>query len=172
VWFKLKWMCDIAGFIEREHSLDWDQVLGRAARLRATRKLYLGCLLAHDLLGADLPERVLTGIQREAAVHHAARTIAEKYSLSSASRRFTPHERTTLYFRTADPGDKVSRLFRYMWRSLRALTKVSENDRQFVCLPAWLSPAYYLVRPIRLMSQFGRPRVAAKAIREMFESFD
>jgi len=49
----------------------------------------------------------------------------------------------------------------------------SDKDRRAVSLPAWLSPVYYLVRPVRLVAQFAmRPRLAAQAIREMFESLD
>ena len=171
VWFKLKWICDIAGFIERERSLNWDQVLRRAAQLRAKRRLLLGCLLAHDLLGADLPELVLTQIHKEPTVLASAKTIVEKYCLSS--RRFTDAERATLYFRTADPGERSRSVVRYARRTLGVLLNPSDKDRQAVSLPAWLSPAYYLVRPVRLVAQFAtRPRLAAQAIREMFESLD
>ena len=171
VWFKLKWICDIAGLIAREQGLDWDRVLRRAAHLRAKRKLLFGCLLAHDLLGADLPERVLAQIHKEPRVLASAKTIVEKYCLSS--RRFTDAERATLYFRTADPGERRRRVVRYVRRTLGVLLHPSDKDRRAVSLPAWLSPVYYLVRPVRLVAQFAmRPRLAAQAIREMFESLD
>jgi len=171
VWFKLKWICDVAGFIERERGVDWHEVLDRATRLRARRKLLLGCLLARDLLSVDLPEHVLAAIRREPSVHASALTIVEKYS--AANRRFTDTERARLYFETADPGERVSRLLHYVRRSVRTLVKPSDHDRQFVRLPAWLEPAYYVVRPIRLLVEFGtKPRVAARAVRELFESLD
>ena len=171
VWFKLKWICDIAAFIEREARLDWDRLLVRASHLRARRKLLLGCVLAQDLLGVDFPEVVLAQIRRDPSVVASARTIVHKYSL--AHRRFTATERAALYFNTADPGERTRRVVRYVRRSFGALVSPSENDRQYLPLPAWLSPAYYVVRPIRLIAQFGmRPRIAVKAMRETFESLD
>jgi putative nucleotidyltransferase-like protein len=169
VWFKLKWTCDIAAFIERKPDWDWERVLVRAASLHARRKLLFGCWLAHDLLGAGLPEVMLTRIRREPSVLTCASRVAEVFPLFE--RRFTNTERAALYFRTADPGDR-RRVLRYVRPSLRALVRPSENDRRWVSLPAWLSAVYYLIRPIRLLTLFARPRVAAKALREMFESLD
>ncbi|RPI57453.1 MAG: hypothetical protein EHM55_01775 [Acidobacteria bacterium] len=171
VWFKLKWICDIAEFIGSDRGFNWDQVLYRATHLRAKRKLLLGCLLAHDLLGADAPERILAHVRQEPTVRAAAETIIKKYSLPN--RRFTDAERAALYFRTDDPLGRTSRILRYGRRSLKVIVVPSDNDRRCLSLPNWLSPAYYLVRPIRLMAKFGRsPRLAVQAVRDLFERLD
>ena len=171
VWFKLKWICDIAEFLDRDHGLNWDRVLARAIHLRAKRRWLLGCLLAHDLLAANLPEKILIHIHKEPTVRASAETIIKKYAL--LNRRFTDAERAALYFSTDDPGQRTSRVLRYVRRSLGVAIVPSEHDRRWIRLPDWLSPLYYLVRPIRLIAKFGtNPRLAVRAVRELFESLD
>jgi len=169
VWFKLKWICDIAEFVERGRELNWDHLLRRATRLRARRKVLLGCVLAYELLGARVPEEILTDIRREPMVRASAETIMGKLSLRD--RRFTNSERAALYFRTDDARDRTRRGLAYVRRSLRGVVVPSDNDRRWLHLPDWLSRAYYLVRPMRLIVTFGtRPRLAMGALKELFES--
>jgi hypothetical protein len=171
VWLKLKWICDVAEFIGRDNQINWGNVLFQATHLRARRKLLLGCCLAHELLGAHLPDDILSCIHGEPIVKAAAETIISR--LSHGEHTVTHSERATLYFRTEDTSDRVRRGLDYVRRTLAALVVPSENDRRFLSLPRWLSSAYYLVRPIRLMAQYGaRPRRAMRESRELLESLD
>jgi Uncharacterised nucleotidyltransferase len=55
-WERLTWLCDIAEIMRLRPELDWDAVIARSQLLVCRRMLYLGVLLAHDLLDAPLPE--------------------------------------------------------------------------------------------------------------------
>jgi Uncharacterised nucleotidyltransferase len=55
-WGRLGWICDVAALLGRHPGLDWDRVLAQAGHLGGRRMLCPGLLLAHDLVGADLPE--------------------------------------------------------------------------------------------------------------------
>src|SRR5690606_11263707 len=58
-WTRLGWICDVAGFIEANPEIDWDLLLERAGRLGGRGMTLLGLLLAHRVLAAPVPERVL-----------------------------------------------------------------------------------------------------------------
>jgi hypothetical protein len=58
-WERLAWLADLAALMARHPQLDWAWIAGRAAELRATRRLLLGLRLAHDLLGAAVPPDLL-----------------------------------------------------------------------------------------------------------------
>jgi Uncharacterised nucleotidyltransferase len=168
MWSKLKWICDIAELLDREKGLNWDRVLDQARRLRARRKLFLGCLLASHLLGAHLPDDIQRKILREPKVRASARKIGGRLFESDRSR--TAFERASLYFETDDTAWKrTSRALHYVALYGRVAVVPSEKDRQFLKLPSWLSSAYYLLRPLRLTAKYGKnPRLAMKELREWF----
>ena len=62
-WTKLRWLTDVAMLVERK-GLDWNEVEVIAAESRASRALGLALLLAHDALGAVVPERLLRAARR------------------------------------------------------------------------------------------------------------
>lgn len=67
-WERLTWLCDIAEIMRLRPNLDWDAVIARSKVLVCRRMLYLGILLAHDLLDAPLPEQVLRKMQADREV--------------------------------------------------------------------------------------------------------
>ena len=67
-WERLTWLCDIAEIMRLCPNLDWDAVIARSQVLVCRRMLYLGVLLAHKLLDAPLPERVLQKMQADREV--------------------------------------------------------------------------------------------------------
>ncbi|MCY7283873.1 MAG: nucleotidyltransferase family protein [Cyanobacteria bacterium CAN_BIN43] len=67
-WERLTWLCDIAEIMRLRPDLDWDAVIARSQVLVCRRMLYLGILLAHDLLDAPLPEQVLRKMQADREV--------------------------------------------------------------------------------------------------------
>jgi Uncharacterised nucleotidyltransferase len=66
-WERLTWLCDIAE-IMRLCPLDWDAIIARSQLLVCRRMLYLGILLAHDLLDAPLPHDVLKKMRSDREV--------------------------------------------------------------------------------------------------------
>ncbi len=58
-WGRLKWICDIAEFVRANQAIDWDALLCEASAIGCARILVLGLVLAHDLLEAPVPDRIL-----------------------------------------------------------------------------------------------------------------
>ncbi len=58
-WRRLKWICDIAEFVRANKAIDWDALLREASAIGCARILVLGLVLAHDLLDAPVPHRMI-----------------------------------------------------------------------------------------------------------------
>jgi hypothetical protein len=151
VWDRLQWLADVAGIIETSPAMDWDAVLDRAAEWRRRHMVLLGLALAHDLLEAPLPERVLREIEAEPAVGRLARVVRE--------RLFDPYAGETGVLRMA----RFHAAAMDRWRDaavylLRLSATPTPGDWGAVTLPEWLMAGYYVVRPIRFFVQyvFGR----------------
>ena len=82
-WELLKWVCDVAELLRSQPNLDWDQIVSCASNWRCQRMLYMGLSLAHRLLDAPLPERVLTRLKDETEVqelsHRMPASLLENY---------------------------------------------------------------------------------------------
>jgi hypothetical protein len=59
-WRRLKWICDIAEILRADPEIDWHALMSEARAVGCLRILMLGVILAHDLLGAPVPDRVLS----------------------------------------------------------------------------------------------------------------
>jgi hypothetical protein len=58
-WGRLLWICDIAELLRTyDQEIDWKRLTKRASSLGTERILYLALFLAHDVLGAIVPEDV------------------------------------------------------------------------------------------------------------------
>jgi len=62
-WDRLAWIVDVAELITAQ-PVDWEESLQIAAGMKSTRVLLLGLYLAHEWLGAALPQPVLERAQR------------------------------------------------------------------------------------------------------------
>jgi hypothetical protein len=146
-WERLGWVLDIAKLATAQE-VDWTLVSRIAAKMESTRVLLLGLYLAHDLFGAPLPGQLREEINRDRAVQGLAEKVFEQYTGIS------------------DPGAGVLQraIFRFRLRdgigqglrhTLRLAMRPTESDRQTVRLPRWLTPLYVLVRPWRLLREYG-----------------
>jgi hypothetical protein len=73
-WARLGWLCDIAE-IARYHELNWARVIDDATKLGSRRILFLGLLLAKDILGAELPMTALRGIEADRALRQLSEQV-------------------------------------------------------------------------------------------------
>jgi hypothetical protein len=146
-WERLSWIVDIARLI-CARDVNWALMLGIAAKLESMRALLLGLALAHDVVGADLPEPVLQRIGADANVAWLETKVLEQYE------------------GTGNPGAGIFRRAAFRLRSsdklgrgLRQLIRLSliptESDREAIHLPAFLSPLYVAIRPLRLLTKYG-----------------
>jgi hypothetical protein len=146
-WERLSWVLDIAKLVT-VREVNWPLALEIAGKMESTRVLLLGLYLAHNLFGATLPDPVVRTISRNHAVEKLAEKVSEQYAGIS------------------DPGEGVLQraIFRIRSRdgigqglrhTLWLALSPTESDRETVCLPRWLSPLYALVRPLRLLREYG-----------------
>jgi hypothetical protein len=154
LWTKLAWICDVAEVIRASDGLDWDLLMTRARRLGGERMLLLGLSLAHELLGAPLPEKVL----RKASSEQVKSLAKQSRHLLFRDRPGGPvgtgwlgyFERSRYYIQAMErKRDKA----RYC---LRFATTPMEEDWDNFKLPDPLFPLYYVLRPFRVGRWFPR----------------
>lgn len=165
-WQALGGICDLAELIRSSartsaaglsQSTDWDELSARAERAGAHRALYLGVLLAHELLDSAVPAGILEAACREPAVVRAARSfIAYVSDPGDDGPGFYQRWMVPLGM-IAGPGARL----RYL--AARALLP-SADDHEFLRLPLALYPLYYLLRPVRVALKEG-PAVVRRLTR-------
>jgi hypothetical protein len=146
-WERLAWIFDIAQLITTEE-VDWALLLAIAAKMESTRVLLLGLYLAHDLFWAPLPKSVLQDTCNEKQVQWLANKVREQHmGISNPSTGVWP--RALFRLRSRDE----------FWQGLRHILRLgispTESDRQTVSLPPLLAPLYIVVRPWRLLKEYG-----------------
>lgn len=150
-WGRLFWICDVAELIRAHPGLDWEAAIKRAERARCRRMLWLGLALASELLGAPLPARVKESIEADGVVGRLRRQTEEWL------REETGVPRTGLAkAKYALRGGERLRDRLPMWRYFRGRAfRPTEKDRAWVRLPAPLGFLYWLLRPLRLLRDYG-----------------
>lgn len=143
-WRELARICDIAELIRSHPQLNWTLLIEEARIKGGARMLFVGLMLAHNLLGTLLPEEVVQKIQAEKDVELLTQQVSEQlFSLSNASLKDGSVTRFHLRIR--------ERLMDKMQYFLKVLITPTTTD--WLMLPWAEFPAflYYLLRPIRLI---------------------
>lgn len=152
---RLEWISDISELIFKERDLDWQRVEQQARRLGNRRALFTGLWLAHTLLGAEIPARMLTEIEED----DYARSLASQMSQSL----FREPDRWNEIFNRGGHRvflrdrlmDRMRMRLYYYLQYLRIVLTPNEHDREAIPLPGSLSFLYYLIRPFRLIKSYG-----------------
>jgi hypothetical protein len=146
-WERLSWILDIAELITAQ-PVDWERALDAAHKLRSTRLLLLGLDLAHEMLAAPLPQSVLEKIEEDSNVFWLAKRVRESYEgVSDVGANVL--SRTAFRVRSRDA------LAQGIFHMLRLATVPTESDRAMIHLPQVFSPLYVLLRPWRLLREYG-----------------
>ncbi len=146
-WERIAWIVDIAQLIT-VREVNWTLLFEIAANVESTRVLLLGLYLAHEMIGVSLPQSVLERVRGDAKVQWLAGKVSEQYEGNSDSNAGV-WPRAMFRLRSSD------RYAQGMRRLLRLGLSPTETDRQTVQLPGFLSPLYTLVRPFRLLREYG-----------------
>lgn len=155
-WERLLWVCDVAEMVRSQKEMNWASVLEQADKLGCERMLALGLLLAQELLGTKLPEEVSQKIQLHSGIVILANQLREMhFHEGQRSEGYFFAYRAHLAVRER-PRDRRRLRFRYYRGYLRRAFVPNEKDRAVLALPAWLSPLYYFLRPLRLLGCFGQ----------------
>jgi hypothetical protein len=143
VWERLGWIVDVAELIAGRPDLGWAGVLARADESGHVRELLLGCLLARDLLEADLPDAVSRRLAADPGLPALARVVRAQLDLA-------PHGRLGI----AETARFHLRL-RETWGGRLAYVRFAMMptvaDWAAVPLPRWLGPLHYPLRAVRLL---------------------
>jgi len=146
-WDRLLWILDVAQLV-RIQKVDWTLLKAIAAELDSTRVVLLGLYLAHDWFGAPLPVQLREEIGRDRAIRELAEKVGEQFAgVSGPAVGVVPRALLRIRMR-----DGIAQGLRHTWRLALSPT---ESDRQKVSLPLWLTPVYMLVRPWRLLREYG-----------------
>lgn len=144
-------ICDIAELLRAFEGLDWRWIIEQATRLGSKRILFLGLLLAHNLLEAELPEEILQRIQADSVVKSLAAQVREWLFCETDTSNFGL-DRKLFYVKVRERLQDIIPHFPYF---LDYWITPSQTDCDFFPLPDYLSFLYYLVRQIRLIGQYG-----------------
>jgi hypothetical protein len=148
LWARLLWVCDVAELIRKNDGLDWNRVVSFSSTSGSLRMLFLGLVLARDLLDVSIPEEVTKKADADPMVRRLAQKV-EKGVFKSSNGSYGTLKKLLFYFKTRE------RLKDRIQYCLRLATAITPEDRTFFSLPKFLFPVYYLIRPIRLMKKYG-----------------
>ena len=148
---RLGQICDIAELLRVYPGIDWKQLLEQSQKLGCERMLLLGLLLAQELFGVRLPEGVAQRIQSQPVLKSLASQVCEWLfcEVDSLPRGV---EKKLFYFRVRE---RLRDTLPYLIHLVHLWIAPSQKDRAFIELPVALSLLYYLVRPIRLLEEYG-----------------
>ncbi len=146
-WGFLEWICDVAHLIDCQHEMDWDRVLKRANAHGSERMLLLGLFLASELLGAMPPKEISKKLQTRGDLKALADWVYSALFRNPdiPPRRFDGY---TFYMRAMDR-------FRDRLRFCCLQLTPTPLEWALLPLPTYLSPLYYLLRPIRLLGKYA-----------------
>lgn len=143
LWERLGWICDIAELISRRE-LNWSALLDRAAKADGERMFLLGLHLAEELLETNLPAEVKRHIESDKRLETlAANVVANLFN----GPEHVPATSGEIFKYNLGVRKSLGARARYVVHMLRP----TDGDLGKRSLPAGLSFAYYLMRPIRLL---------------------
>ena len=152
LWERLGWVCDIAELTYVRREMDWERIVEQATALGTRRALFLGLLLADGLLGARIPEEVSQRLQADSVTNTLAEQVCE-WLFREGARSQELVEETLFQPFHVRVMERLRDKVRYC---VRQATTPSLQDCELLPLPAYLFPAYRLLRPIRLTGKYGQ----------------
>jgi Uncharacterised nucleotidyltransferase len=144
-------ICDLGALLWNQ-AIDWDDLLRETGRARCWRMVAVGLRLAVGIVDAPLPPNVRSEVDRDPIVRAIADRLAANLTFDVTDYGGAPGG-ALLHLKMLETlALKAS----YLWR--RAL-QPNQLDAGFIHLPASLSAAYYLIRPLRVACRaLGRLR--------------
>ncbi|HLG48105.1 MAG TPA: nucleotidyltransferase family protein [Reyranella sp.] len=143
-WRSLMWLRDFAFAVERWRDLDWADIHRRAGRNGCGDSVLLGCALAQQVLATPVPWALASAVGGSRRVAALAASLGERLRQGRLDKRHL--DDLALCDRRVD-----------RWRAeLGFVLAPTPSDFGALPLPRALWPAYYLLRPVRLMSKAVR----------------
>jgi hypothetical protein len=111
----------------------------------------LGLYLAKDLLEAQVPEKVLHALGNDPVAKSLCRQIGHRLFLEQSSQTKASEE-LLLQLRVMP---RLRDRIRYALYFAHERIEPNAKDRKILRLPAFLSFFYYLMRPLRIVREYG-----------------
>jgi len=150
-WKRLEWITSVAGLLRRSPQIDWQTIMRHARRSGAERMLFLGIQLAKDLSHVSLPDHVSQWTAAHPVVERLARDIRRELFTSEELSIYAADKLAFLLQTKERLRDKL----RYGYYLTRLTLTPTSKDRALLPLPAFLAFLYYLMRPFRLVHDYG-----------------
>lgn len=156
-WRKLKWICDIAEFIQIHPELDWHRLFEQAQILHCERRMLIGLLLAHHLLELFLPDIVFQRAEQDKVCYELTEKFVQRLFQQNnpLGRQFTL-QKFYLHLRSLENTEDKWESWEELSRQLKTLLiKLIPNskDYMYLPLPSYFQFMYYIVRPYRLLKE-------------------
>jgi putative nucleotidyltransferase-like protein len=145
-WMQLSWIREM-GELSNSRALNWGGIWREAETLGICRIVGVGCLLANNLLGVEMPDVVQGYVQRDGK----ARLIAGRVLAELQQEKQFDTESLAYFRMIMDSRERWLDRMRLLWRL--ALTP-SVGEWSAIRLPEWLFPLYRVVRFARLFQRW------------------
>ncbi len=145
-WERLMWLCDVERLVAKG-GIDWQEAAGSAATRHCRRPLLLGLWLAHQLLGAVVPDAMLEEARRSPSIGALVGQVRERMFSDDAG-AYSALESCSFHFRLAGFRGGL----RY---ALGVLLIPTDADWNWVALPRGLRWLYYPLRLIRMAWKYA-----------------
>ena len=158
MWFRLKWIVDIAALIQKFRPETLDRISGRARDLGALRSFHSALLLANRVLAAPVSAEILESARQDKVARQLTNAACKALTWggSPADPVETPWFSTWLNWQAF----KLRPGFRYRLNELR-IRMLSVEDWTSLPLPDWLFPLYIPLRPIAWVMRKARQLTSA-----------
>ena len=141
-WTTLGWICDVAVLACRNPGLEWSRMIAEAASLGGRRLLLLGLYLAYNLLGAAIPDELISMAMDDGVIVNVAAQVKRRMFDNIG-------ERASVFQEWMVPTRALeSTRARVRYLAGRALSP-TVDDWELVRLPRPFFPLYYLLHPVR-----------------------
>ncbi len=152
LWARLAWVCDVAALVNSQADFDWPYVRSAPARRASRACSSLVLRLARGLAGPRLPEGLVNDAEAKPCRGLAAEVTAVMLfdGVDYVPIGFVSNVRFNL---RARPGPRERLDY------LRFILTPTDGDLSAVPLPAGMSFAYYLLRPLRLALEERRRHI-------------
>ena len=148
-WARLIWIADIAELVKLPPAMNWTELFARADEMKAGRMLRLAILLAHNVLGLEIPSDVQRTIGKDrVAAKVAARVCEQLFAKTQACEGIL--RRSTYRIRS------VEGLWGGLKYWMRLATAPAEEDWSSFDMPKALTRSYAVLRPVRLWKKYSR----------------
>lgn len=157
-WDRLEWISCLREFmnVERAH-IDWTETLKRARNAGALRGLYIAILLAEQFGDTGVPDEIRAEARLDQQACQLAQRAMDRLFIDAdhSSRELARH---AFYLRSRERARDQARIILF---SCSRIPHPLAKDWSLFRIPASMSFLYYLLRPLRLLREYGLPRIRA-----------